>query len=129
LMAGVNYARSASGVSVVSLSWGGSEFIGETSYDKYFTTPANHQGVTFVAAAGDEGSAFFGGAEWPAVSQDVLSVGGTALTLKDSTGTYGSETAWRDSSGGLSRFELEPGYEKPIQSTGRASAPDVSYDA
>ncbi len=129
LMAGVNYARSAAGVSVVSLSWGGSEFFGETSYDKDFTTPAGHQGVTFVAAAGDEGSSFRGGAEWPAVSPDVLSVGGTDLTLKDTTGTYGSEVGWRDSSGGISRFENEPTYQDKVQDTGGKTSPDVSYDA
>ncbi|HMB96810.1 MAG TPA: hypothetical protein VKK61_12280, partial [Tepidisphaeraceae bacterium] len=56
LLAGVNYARNAAGVSVVSLSWGSSEFFQESRYDSDFTTPAGHQGVTFVAASGDEGS-------------------------------------------------------------------------
>ena len=37
LMAAVNYAKTVSGVSVVSMSWGGSEFTGETSYDSNFT--------------------------------------------------------------------------------------------
>jgi subtilase family serine protease len=40
LMAAVNVARRLSGVSVVSMSWGGSEFSGETAYDSTFTTPA-----------------------------------------------------------------------------------------
>src|SRR5207244_4057918 len=39
LLTAVNYARSQTGVSVVSMSWGASEFFGETSYDSYFTTP------------------------------------------------------------------------------------------
>src|ERR1700760_1775468 len=47
LVAGVDYARHASGVSVVSMSWGGSEFFSwyggesesEVNYDPYFTTP------------------------------------------------------------------------------------------
>src|SRR5207237_1022841 len=64
LMAAVNYARNAAGVSVVSLSWGGSEFYGQTQYDSLFTTPAGHQGVTFVASAGDSGS--WWGPQWPA---------------------------------------------------------------
>ena len=38
------------------MSWGGGEFYGQTAYDSYFTTPAGHQGVTFVAAAGDSGA-------------------------------------------------------------------------
>ena len=32
---------------VVSLSWGGGEFSGETGYDTYF----NHSGVAFVASS------------------------------------------------------------------------------
>jgi hypothetical protein len=143
LLAGVNYARNAAGVSVVSMSWGGSEFYGETSYDSYFTTPAGHQGVTFVAASGDSG--VFSGPEWPAVSPNVLGVGGTSLTLANSSGTYGSETAWADSTGGTSQLEPMPSYQSVIPTadtesvsfswfggysvTSNRSAPDVSYDA
>ena len=53
LLAATNYARNQAGVSVVSLSWGTTEFPQETQLDGYFTTPAGHQGVSFVAAAGD----------------------------------------------------------------------------
>ena len=85
LMAAVDYARHAAGVSVVSMSWGGSEFFSwgggesqsQTTYDPYFTTPAGHQGVTFIASAGDSGSQ--SGVQWPASSTNVLSVGGTSL--------------------------------------------------
>jgi hypothetical protein len=38
------------GVSVVSNSWGGGEGEGEQDYDSIFTTPAGHQGVTFLVA-------------------------------------------------------------------------------
>src|SRR6185295_5526608 len=88
LLAAVDYARNAAGVSVVSMSWGADEFWGETSYDYHFTTPAGHQGVTFVAASGDDGS--FYGPMWPSVASSVLSVGGTALSMSNSSGTYGS---------------------------------------
>lgn len=127
LMAAVNYARSAPGVSVVTMSWGGSEFYGETSYDTDFTTPAGHQGVTFVAASGDQGSAE--GVEYPASSPNVVSVGGTTLMTSGSTGTYSSESAWADSTGGQSAVEPEPAYQKSVQSTGARTVPDVSYDA
>src|SRR5262249_55449928 len=56
LMTAVNTARNYSGVVAVSMSWGSGEFISETGYDSYFTTPANHGGVTFVAASGDSGA-------------------------------------------------------------------------
>ena len=69
--------RHASGVVAVSMSWGGGEFSGETSYDSYFTTPSGHGGVTFVASSGDSGSPV----GYPAISPNVLSVGGTTLNL------------------------------------------------
>ena len=39
--------------------------------------PPGHTGVTFVASAGDSGAA----AEWPAASPNVVSVGGTSLSI------------------------------------------------
>ena len=44
------------------MSWGGGEFAGESTYDSYFTTPAGHTGVTFVASIGRHGAP---GAEYP----------------------------------------------------------------
>ncbi len=123
LMAAVNYARNASGVSVVSMSWGSSEFYSETRYDSYFTTPSGHNGVTFIASAGDSGA----GASWPAVSPNVLSVGGTTLQISGSS--YAGESAWSGSGGGYSQVESEPSYQQSVQSSGRRSSPDVSYDA
>jgi subtilase family serine protease len=127
LLTAVNYARDAAGVSVVSMSWGSSEFSSETQYDGYFTTPSGHQGVTFVSASGDEGSWY--GPEWPASSPNVLSVGGTTLNLANSSGTWGSETGWVDSTGGISSYEREPSYQTIAQTTGARTTPDVAYDA
>jgi hypothetical protein len=127
LLTGVNYARNAAGVSVVSMSWGAGEFSSETAYDSYFTTPTGHQGVTFVAASGDEGSWY--GPEWPATSPNVLSVGGTTLNTSNSSGTYSSETGWSGSTGGISDYEREPAYQEIAQDTGAKTTPDVSYDA
>ena len=84
----VNTARNTAGVVAVSMSWGFNEMQNESSFDSYFTTPAGHEGVTFIAASGDNGVV-----EYPSASPNVLSVGGTTLNLT-STGTYGSETAW-----------------------------------
>jgi hypothetical protein len=124
LLAAVNVARKYVGVSVVSMSWGTGEFSNERSFDSYFTTPANHQAVTFVAASGDDGIV-----TWPAVSPNVLSVGGTALTLASTAGAYGSETGGSSSGGGYSRYETEPIFQFNVQSSGRRSSPDVAYDA
>ncbi len=52
LYQGAMTAASLPGVSVVSMSWGAGEYNGETAFDGDFTTPAGHQGVTFVACYG-----------------------------------------------------------------------------
>src|SRR6266566_2410837 len=58
------------GATVVSMSWGGPEFSGMSSYDNHFNRP----NVTFTASSGDNGA----GVEWPAVSPYVIGVGGTS---------------------------------------------------
>jgi subtilase family serine protease len=135
LMTAVDYARRAANVSVVSMSWGGSEFFswdgteftGQTQYDSYFTTPADHQGVTFVAAAGDSGAV--SGVQWPASSPNVLSVGGTSLYVGDQNGTYYTESSWDGTSGGFSQVEYQPAYQSNVQTSGARTTPDVAYDA
>src|SRR5262249_11683395 len=102
LLSAVDYARSQPGVVAVSMGWGSSEFKSETIYDTYFTTPAGHGGVTFVASSGDSGAWY--GPEWPASSPKVLAVGGTSLVTADSLGTWKKETGWSGSGGGLSAF-------------------------
>jgi hypothetical protein len=128
LAAAVNYARNQPGVSAVSMSWGAGEWGGETGYDAYFTTPAGHSGVTFVAASGDGGSA--GSPLFPAVSPDVLAVGGTQLRA-DAAGNYLGETAWGGSGGGVSAYEAQPGYQKGVatQAGSHRGSPDVAYNA
>src|SRR5579884_3752203 len=76
LITAVNYARNQPGVSVISLSWGSGEFSSESYYDGFFTTPAGHQGITFVASSGDSGTE-----EFPSTSPNVLAVGGTQLSI------------------------------------------------
>ena len=121
LLAAVNYA--AAHANVVSMSWGGGEFSGETADDsQYF----DHAGVAFVASSGDAGAP----ASWPAASPNVLSVGGTALTL-GAGNVWSSEVGWSGSGGGPSAYESQPSYQKGVvtqTSTARAT-PDVAYDA
>ena len=119
LISAVSYA--AANANVVSMSWGGGEFSGETSYDGYFS----HAGVAFVASSGDNGAPI----EWPAASPNVLAVGGTSLTL-GAGNSYGSESGWSGSGGGPSAYEAQPSYQSGVvtQTTSRAN-PDVSYDA
>src|SRR5262249_16756927 len=127
LMAAVDYARNQPGVSVVSMSWGSGEWFTESGYDSYFTTPAGHRGVTFVASSGDNGSA--GAPEFPSVSPNVLAVGGTQLTT-DTAGDYVSEVGWSGSGGGISTVETQPSYQRGVvtQSSAYRAVPDVSYN-
>ena len=55
----------------------------ELSVDSTFTTPDGHQGITFVAATGDDGSP----GNYPAFSPNVLAVGGTSLTITRAAAT------------------------------------------
>ena len=113
-------AASLHGVSVVSMSWSGSEQGNETGQDSVFTTPSGHQGVTFLAATGDSGTP----SGYPAFSPNVVAVGGTSLFL-NSNNSYKSESAWADSGGGTSEFESEPAYQDAVQTTGKRTVPDV----
>ena len=129
LLAAVNTARNYRGVSTVSMSWGGAEFPQEQLYDSYFTTPAGHTPITFVASAGDSAAYWWlQPGLWPSVSPNVLSVGGTTLHT-GSNGTYLGESAWQYSGGGISAGESQPSYQSAVQHTGSRTAPDVAYDA
>jgi hypothetical protein len=121
---GVVTAAALPDVSVVSMSWGSSEFAAETTYDGDFTTPAGHEGVTFVAATGDDGSP----GDYPAYSPNVVAAGGTSLHLS-ADGTYQSESAWSDSGGGISTREPEPAYQEGVQQTRARTIPDMAFDA
>lgn len=131
LFGAVRYASTLSGVSVISMSWGTSEFSTEADYDGDFSTPSGHTGITYVAASGDDGA--YTGVMYPAASPDVLAVGGTTLTLS-SSGTYGSESGWDGSTGGLSLYESEPSYQSSALASvglndGARAVPDVSFNA
>lgn len=112
------------GAQVVSMSWGGAEFLGETGWDNKF----KHEGVTFVAAAGDTG----GQTLFPSISQYVVSVGGTKLNY-NSLGKSVKETGWVNGGGGPSIFVPMPTWQKTFgldKTSGEHRAtPDVSFDA
>ncbi|MDG3007386.1 S53 family peptidase [Paludisphaera mucosa] len=117
---------------VVSMSWGGGEWTGQTAYDtaSYFA----NSNVTFVAASGDDGGA--SGVSWPASSPYVLSVGGTTLSTSGSESGWSASgslwTGYSGSTGGVSRVESLPTYQASALGTRAASGrvvPDVASDA
>ncbi len=118
LYGAISTAAGLPGVSTVSLSWGSSEFQGESSWDREFLTPAGHQGVTFVAATGDGGSPGM----YPAYSPDVVAAGGTTLTLS-AGGSYAGETAWSSSGGGTSATSPSRRTSRRPRAPARAPSP------
>jgi hypothetical protein len=123
LIDGVNYARQQPGVSVISMSWS----LGKMVSDSTFTTPTGHQGITFVAGSGDNGSP----ATYPATSPNVLSVGGTFFPAAlDAAGDYSGESAWDASGGGVDTSEAESTAQvQAIGAMGGRAVPDVAFDA
>ncbi|HTD49306.1 MAG TPA: S53 family peptidase, partial [Acidimicrobiia bacterium] len=108
---GVNEAVTL-GANVVSNSYGGSEFAGETFYDSYY----HHPGVAIVASGGDTGF----GVEYPAASPDVVAVGGTSLNQLTATGTRNAtETAWAGTGSGCSQYETKPTWQTDTGCTTR----------
>ncbi|HZT81283.1 MAG TPA: hypothetical protein VFA26_13730, partial [Gemmataceae bacterium] len=61
LTTAIDCARHQPGVSVVSMSFGATEFPGQLRSGSILTTPPGHAGITFVAASGDSGA----GTLWP----------------------------------------------------------------
>jgi subtilase family serine protease len=124
LLAAISYAANRADVVAVSMSWGDSEFFGQSSFNSYFSS--NH-GVVFFASTGDSGA----GVIWPSTSSKVVAVGGTTLTLNPD-GNVASETGWSGSGGGISSYETEPQYQISYGvsgTSGKRAVPDVSYDS
>jgi hypothetical protein len=111
------------GAKYVSNSYGGSESSSDTSYDSsYF----NHPGVAITVSAGDSGY----GAEYPAASKYVTSVGGTSLRTAGNTRGW-TESVWGTSSGGdgtgsgCSSYDAKPSWQTDTGCSKRTIA-DVS---
>lgn len=123
LMAAEDYARTHA--TYVSNSWGGGEFSSEASLDYHFSQP----GVSFFVSSGDSGLP----AQWPSVSPNVISVGGT--TLNFSGGVFVSETGWSSGGGGCSAYETANAAQSAfsqygqVNCAGKRATPDVALDA
>jgi len=117
-----NTLVAAAGGGQVSMSWGSSEFSGESTYDSHFQKP----GVVYFASAGDTA-----GTSYPSTSPYVVSVGGTTLSRSTTTGALLQESAWSSTGGGPSLYYGRPVYQNGVAAkvgTKRGS-PDVSLVA
>ncbi len=101
----------------ISNSWGGNEFAGELADNSSFTG----NNAEFFAAASD-----YPGVSYPAASPKVISVGGTAISRNQITGSYQSQGAWENedsyqyfgqllgTGGGPSAYEPSPSYQAAV---------------
>jgi subtilase family serine protease len=110
------------GAKYVSNSYGGSESSSDSTYD---TSYFNHPGVAITVSAGDSGY----GAEYPAASKYVTSVGGTALSTSSNSRGW-TESVWETSStegtgSGCSSYDAKPTWQTDTGCSKRTIA-DVS---
>lgn len=111
------------GAGVVSMSFGAEEGSWTASTDSVF----GRGGMTYLAATGDSGVQIC----WPAVSANVLAVGGTTLTYGGNVAR--SEVAWSGSGGGVSAYTAKPSYQTAavpgLGDVTRRAVPDVAFNA
>ncbi|QNP71827.1 S53 family peptidase [Streptomyces roseirectus] len=96
------------GAKFVSNSYGGGESSSDASYDSAYY---NHPGVAITVSAGDSGY----GAEYPAASKYVTSVGGTALKAASNSRGW-TESVWGTSAtdgtgSGCSAYDAKPSWQ------------------
>ncbi len=99
LSAAVNTAA-AKGAAVISNSYGGNEYSGESE------AAYNHPNVAITVSSGDNGY----GAQFPASSRYVVDVGGTTLTRTSTTRGF-TETAWSGGGSGCSAYIAKPAWQ------------------
>lgn len=124
LFQAIDVANAIPGAHVVTMSWGGTEWSGETAFDAFFKAP----GMTYVACSGDVG----GNTIYPSVSQYVASVGGTKIN-RNRYGEFIGETGWSGSGGGPSIFVPIPAYQAAQPSVAAKcglyrGTPDIAFD-
>jgi len=126
----VQYAAKIVGVKQISMSWGGSEYSGESSAD---SSVFNSTNAVYFAASGDTG----GKTIYPCTSPNVVCAGGTSVN-RNGQHLFVNETTWSGSGGGPSQYESEPAYQvlnitpqnsPDISLNGMRGAPDFSFDA
>jgi len=108
----------------VSNSFGyGGEFAGENSWDQFMHV----NGIVYFTSAGDSGL----GPDYPSVSPNTISAGGTTVR-RDGNGNFtGEEDCWNGSGGGISTMEPAQQYQLFIgNKTGpHRGTPDWAADA
>jgi len=119
------YIKAHGGKGEVSMSWGGTEFSGETADDSHFL----QTNVVYVASSGDAS-----GVIYPSASPNVVSAGGTQIN-RDSSGNYtsqvGATSCGTGCGGGTSKYETRPSYQSAVSSVvgTKRGTPDLASDS
>ncbi len=105
-------------VQVMTTSWGSSEINHGSdgiATDEAIFMQGAAEGISMFAAAGDAGSSNGSSdpnmASYPSVSDYITSANGTELSIATITGVYGSEKAWDDTGGAISRLVEKPSWQ------------------
>ena len=105
------------GAKVISNSYGGKEFLGETTIATHF----DKTGVAITVSSGDSGF----GVEAPAAFNTVTAVGGTTLNL-DVSNNRVSETVWSGAGSGCSAYISKPSWQNDQAVCTRRTVADVA---
>jgi subtilase family serine protease len=116
-----SYIASHGGKGEVSMSWGSSEYSGETANDVNF----KQSNVVYFASSGDSP-----GVSHPSASPKVVSAGGTKVN-RNGGGKYTNQTAWSSGGGGTSKYEARPSFQSSVSSIvgTKRGTPDLSFDS
>lgn len=90
---------------IVSLSFGKTEFAGQTEYEKNFADSK----ALFICASGGSKKVCY-----PAASSSVIAVGGTSIYFDRDGSLIGNESIWQDSCYGQSRYINIPEHQKNL---------------
>ena len=90
------------GATVISNSYGGSEYSSEVTDQQHY----NHPGIAITVSSGDNGY----GVEFPAASQYVTAVGGTSLRRASNARGW-TETVWNGAGSGCSAYIAKPSWQ------------------
>lgn len=88
---------------VISNSYGGSEFSGESTIATHY----NHAGIAITVSSGDSGY----GVQAPAAFNTVTAVGGTSLKLNADGTRAAAETVWSGAGSGCSAYITKPTWQ------------------
>lgn len=115
LGAAVNEAAQL-GAAAISNSYGSRGDLPDSTYGTYY----DHAGIAVTASTGDNGY----GVGYPATSAFTIAVGGTSL--KGSSASGWSETAWSGAGSGCSTYQSKPSWQTVYTGCSQRAIADVS---